>query len=440
MATAYQRDNGHWRVVVELERGPNGRRRRYFDAPTEEAAWKKMYAAYPAPMMTGVESKPERSGVTHQPDKSVTVVSELGKPLTLGDVDGLLRHHGLNPDDWQITNAVVNKWQTPAIDKKSGSWTQVWNYQLKVSMKPKLHLVLPTAARLDGPRYDPLPFHFDTEGSRLYAILPDQQIPFHDPVLHELVCDWLTTNVPEGLIISGDFYDFPSVSRHPKKAHELRMGGIQECLDVGYQVARDYVIAAGETCTERYIVPGNHEYRLQRAILDSIPEFYNLHRPEESTRLFSLEHLSRLDELGFKWAADPVYEEHYPQGHVTLSDKLAIYHGWVVRPDSGASALKTLETLGHSVIVGHTHRQSDVSHTFHEIDGKLRILRAAEAGTLAKVKGGLGYSMAPNWQPGFATVRLFPDGMFNIELAKYVNGVLMWGDQRYFKKSLRAAA
>jgi len=52
MATAYKRDNGSWRVVVELERGPDGtRRRQYFDGKTEELARAKMAAAFPDPIM-----------------------------------------------------------------------------------------------------------------------------------------------------------------------------------------------------------------------------------------------------------------------------------------------------------------------------------------------------------------------------------------------------
>lgn len=52
MATSYQRDNGSWRVAVELERDDDGRRRRrYFDAPTEDEAYARMAEAYPDPIM-----------------------------------------------------------------------------------------------------------------------------------------------------------------------------------------------------------------------------------------------------------------------------------------------------------------------------------------------------------------------------------------------------
>lgn len=284
-------------------------------------------------------------------------------------------------------------------------------------------------ARLEGPKYMAVPRVQD--GSELAVILPDQQIPFHDPELHLRVCDWLYANKPDRMILSGDFYDFPTISRHPRKAHELKMGNMQECLDVGYQIARDYVEAAGEGCYDRWVIPGNHEFRLQKAILENMPEFHGLHRPDEQTRLLGLPHLGRWDELGFKWAVDPVFQEDYPQGHVNITEKIAVYHGWLARRNAGQTALATLDHLGHSVIVGHTHRQAIVGHTYHEIDGTLRVLRAVEAGTLARVRGGLGYAVAPNWQPGFATVRVHSNGTFNVELATYVNGALLWSDQAY---------
>ncbi len=107
-------------------------------------------------------------------------------------------------------------------------------------------------------------------------------------------------------------------------------------------------------------------------------------------------------------------------------------HGWLARKGSGATALATLTYLGHSVIVGHTHRQALVYHTQHKIDGRVRIHCGIEAGTLAQVSGGLGYAVAPDWQPGFCTVYLNPDGTFSPSLATYVSGRLLWQGQAYW--------
>ena len=73
---------------------------------------------------------------------------------------------------------------------------------------------------------------------------------------------------------------------------------------------------------------------------------------------------------------------------------------------------------------------SEVFLTKHDIDGNTETLTGVECGTMAKIKQGLGYSVAPDWQAGFATATLFDDGKFNIDLAKFINGNLMWRDQR----------
>ena len=43
----------------------------------------------------------------------------------------------------------------------------------------------------------------------------------------------------------------------------------------------------------------------------------------------------------------------------------------------------------------------------------------------------LGYTVAPDWQQGFATATIYPDGTFKLDLATYVNNTLYWRDQRY---------
>ncbi len=51
MASTYQRNDGTWDVVVELERSPDGsRRRRHFSGATQEQAQARMAAAYPDPV------------------------------------------------------------------------------------------------------------------------------------------------------------------------------------------------------------------------------------------------------------------------------------------------------------------------------------------------------------------------------------------------------
>jgi hypothetical protein len=58
---------------------------------------------------------------------------------------------------------------------------------------------------------------------------------------------------------------------------------------------------------------------------------------------------------------------------------------------------------------------------------------------MCRVDGGLGYVVNPDWQAGFATAVVWPDGSHVLELATFVDGALRWRDQRYTARKLRAA-
>jgi len=177
---------------------------------------------------------------------------------------------------------------------------------------------------------------------------------------------------------------------------------------------------------------GNHEDRLRNATLDHLAGVHGLTQgagqgEDRGHPVLSIRHLLRLDELDVELGDE---NGEYAHDQVQVTPELAARHGWIARKGSGASALATIDHLRYSVVIGHTHRQSIVHHTAHSIDGKPKTLLGAEAGTLAKVQGGLGYAVAPDWQPGFATAQVWDDGQFKLDLATWVNGRLLWRDWR----------
>ena len=232
--------------------------------------------------------------------------------------------------------------------------------------------------------------------------------------------------------------DFPDISRHPDDPENT--ANANECMQVGYDLMRGYVDASPNT--QWQWMPGNHDQRLRDYLVKNAPRAYDVKRvdtPESDGEIVNrIQYLLRLDELEWEYI-DP--HGTYEDGQINLSPNLAVRHGWKVRPRSGETALKTLETLGYSILVGHTHRQAVVHHTFHEIDGQARQLLAAEIGCMCRldVRGFRdsrdrrfpAYATASNWQRGFATATIYPDGKFRVDLATFVNGVLLWRDQRY---------
>jgi hypothetical protein len=199
----------------------------------------------------------------------------------------------------------------------------------------------------------------------------------------------------------------------------------------------------GSTLLARWTkLMGNHDDRFHNFFLDkpSTAQVAEWKRPDtpngEGERLLDLRFAGRLDELDID-VVDTGGD--YSLGQVNLSKHLAVRHGWIARAGAGNSAQATLQSLRYSVIVGHTHRLAIVSHTSASIDGVTNTLQAAEAGCMCRVSqipaadGRVfpSYAVTPDWQQGFMTASIWPDGRFHLTPAVYVDGTLLYGDQRY---------
>jgi hypothetical protein len=335
-----------------------------------------------------------------------------------GDIRALLASRGLSEADWIVTRARVNEW---------GGEDGKENAQLRVDLAPRMSLLVP--AKTDG--WKPPPRAKASQGTNtgLVVCLGDHHAPRHSPALHQAVCEWLREFKPERGVILGDLLDFDQLSRHRRTPEWSNT--VQETIDAGYSILRAYVEASPGTRWQ--MLDGNHEERMRNSILDHLVSVFGVSQAitsdhPEPRPVLSTPFLLRLDELGIEWEQP---NGGYENAQIKLTSELAARHGWIASKGSGSSALKTIDHLRYSVIIGHTHRQAIVHHTAHSIDGKPKTLLGCEAGTLAEVEGGLGYANAPDWQMGFATAQVYAeDGTFKVDLATFVDGLLMWRDWR----------
>jgi hypothetical protein len=360
----------------------------------------------------------ESSSLTIKDDEAV-VSSDVTKEQ-LGDAETLIRERGLDPNEWIIERMKINEWDSP-----TGETLKQLTVHLKrrIALKfvsPAVHIppFTPSAAK------NTLPSNPDGV-FQLAVIVGDEQEPYSDPILKDLFLQWLTVNKPARGIHLGDLMDFPTISRH--KDNPEWAATVQECINTGYQTLRSYCEASHST--EWEFLVGNHDERLRTELLLRAERMYGIKPASidgtEQEDALSIKRLLHLDALRVKFI-DP--KGGYAHAHTKLSPLLGVRHGWL----TGANAaMSTLDRLGHSVIVGHTHHQRIHYKTIYGIDGQPQVLQAVEAGTMCKPEGGLGYVINPNWQQGFATATVWTDGSFNIELATYSNGVLRWRDQRY---------
>lgn len=349
----------------------------------------------------------------------------------MDDPDAMLCERGLDPEKWVIDGATINEWDGP----QSGG-NVVTYHQAKLTLKRKHPEATLLPARSDGWIAPPKKKLVDGE-TQLIVVVGDQQAPFQDDNLHALFCEWLDENRPDRGVSLGDTIDLGDISRH--RPDPDNFASLNECVQTGYDLLRGYVTASPGTNWE--ILDGNHDERLRNILLDkpSVRPLYGAKRadtPEEQgEEVLTIGHLMRLDELGINYVKP---QGAYSLDQIKLTDKLAVAHGWLATKGSGTSALATLNHLRYSIIVGHTHRQSIVYHTSHDIDDKTSTLVAAEAGCMCRIDQQIvngrkfpNYTPKPDWQQGFSTVTVHPDGYFKVDNATYVNGTLLWRDQCY---------
>jgi hypothetical protein len=341
-------------------------------------------------------------------------------PAEWGDIEALLVSRGLKPSEWIVVRVRVNEWG----ENSDGQPLK----QLRVDLVPStLEALLP--ARADGWRPPPRAVQAPRQDAELVVFFGDHHAPHHDPQLHQAACEWLRKNRPDRGVLCGDLLDYDTLSRHRQNPKWTRTA--QDCVDGAYSLLRGYIQASPGTRWQ--MLSGNHEDRMRNAAIDQLLGVHGLTQAVDPGQLrgravLSVSHLLRLDELGVEWVGS---DDEYTHAQVKVSKHLAARHGWIARKGSGSSALATLDHLRYSCVIGHCHRQALVFHTAHDMDGTPKQLVGVETGTMAQIRGGLGYSVAPDWQQGFATARIWPDGFFSADLAKYVGGSLVWANQRY---------
>lgn len=326
-------------------------------------------------------------------------------------VEQLLTEQGVDPGSVMPVQITANRWGDP--DDPST--------QLKVRVVPRWSAVMP--ARADGwkrPKCRKTP---TLKGVRHIVVISDHHCPHQDEDLHAATVQWLRDRQPGEIVVAGDLLDYDAVSRH--RANPEWAATLQDCIDSGYRVLRDYV----DACPDSHftMLAGNHEDRLRNAVLENLRAAFGVTRAryepdEQDHAVLSLPHLLRLDELGVEFVGGI---SPYSQYRHKLADTVAVRHGYMSRSGAGASAIATVRHLRHSCIIGHCHRLAVVHLTEHDIDGKARTLVGAEAGTMAKIEGGLGYAVAPDWQQGFISLRIWPDGGVAVTPVPFVTGRLL---------------
>jgi predicted phosphodiesterase len=257
-------------------------------------------------------------------------------------------------------------------------------------------------------------------------VIGDHHAPHHDRDFHRLFCQWIADDQPDEIIVNGDLLDAATLSRHRTRPESGYDNPINECIQQGYEILRDY----REACPDARILlqRGNHDERLENALIDSLTALYRVRAADDDVPALSLEKLLLLSHLRVDYS-DEVWDRS--KLAVLRNRRLSARHGLSTTRNATG---KALTDLGGSTVLGHSHRLSVQYRTqWHPEDGQETRV-AIEAGCAATIEGGLGYvsGSEPDWQQGCVLVHAWSDSDFTVTPVVYLPGRLMIPDGRRY--------
>jgi len=235
----------------------------------------------------------------------------------------------------------------------------------------------------------------------------DIHIPYHDHGALAVAMAYAADYKPTVIVLNGDVLDFHEVSSHPQDKHNVIT--FEDELSEGRQFLR--AVRAAHPKAEIVFTMGNHEDRLQRYLTQRAPELSSL------TEL-ALDRVLDFEALGIRFINA---DDKYPIG------PLEVFHGSIIRKDSGNSARAHMERRGGGVLMGHTHRLAMVSKT-----DRNGTHWAVENGHLSDPSPS--WTVDPNWQQGFTTIDYVGD-LLSVRLHHVAGGRLLVGDRLYTAKA-----
>lgn len=235
-------------------------------------------------------------------------------------------------------------------------------------------------------------------------ILSDIHIPYHDVEALALALEYTKDKKPDHIVLAGDIMDCYQISSYIKDPGRI------ETFQDELEQTRSFMQLLRKTFPKARIdyLEGNHEHRLEKQILDKLPQL-------ALVDCIEIPALLKLDSLNITY-----YDSSQ---HICLGE-LEVIHGNMVRSGSGASAKAHHMKTGGSVLHGHVHRLG----TFYKTN-RWGVHVAIENGHLASLE--VDYVDRPDWQQGFTEVDYFEDGRFSFRQHKIDNGCLIVDGQLY---------
>lgn len=345
---------------------------------------------------------------------------------------------GINPNEWEITSQKVNMWQVGAkseqkdltwVDgKKSGTvysdgeLSKTYLYQITVKLsKIKRKPVHAT--------FNPIIIQSDFESRGLekndlanteILYICDPHFGYRDTIYGELIPFHLRGFLSDLMLISNnhnpditiwngdllDLADWSSFDTDPELLFTTQLAGIEAA----------WVLSQFRENTERQILlEGNHEQRLNRAIVKNMQSSFELKSVDEldGDSLLSVPKFLALDSIGTEWIGG------YPDSRIKIGNAI-FEHGNTVRKGSARTVAYMIKEAAVSRFFGHIHRTELASKWVSDIKSQIWV---GSPGCACNKQYVPGANNTHNWQVGAFYITLNPDGdVMNVELINHSEG------------------
>jgi hypothetical protein len=338
-------------------------------------------------------------------------LNEANNVKTLED---LLREAAVDLDVWRCEKHEIKTWPTTAKNKYTQTLISRRNWQVnarfvRINPVPILPAVQPVGIDVEIPAPGRAATGGKREGIHAALILTDPQFgfrkdiytgaldPFHDRAALDVALQIAQALQPDRIIWVGDMEDLPDWSDRFLRSPEFYWSTQPGIIETVWWLAQ-FRLACPDAKIE--ILEGNHDKRLEDALLRHLPAAYNLHPPSEMhlPPAMSIPRLLDLERLHIEYVPD------YPNGQIWLNEAGVVIHGDVARGQSHATVSHVVKASDVTVIQGHIHRLEWASRTIHGAYGR-RPIYAFCPGCLCRVDGIVpGAKARQNWQQGIAVV------------------------------------
>lgn len=241
------------------------------------------------------------------------------------------------------------------------------------------------------------PFVLPKSATRI-LLLSDIHVPYHNIEAITKAIEYAKENDVNAIIFNGDTVDCYALSRYEKDPRKRRFA---EELELTRQLLKAFRDAFDGV--PMYFKLGNHEERYEAYLRTKAPELLG-------TSEFTLDTLLRFGEYGVTLIQDK---------RIMKAGKLNILHGH----EFGRSVFSPVNPArGYymrakaSVICGHNHQTSE--HSENNLEGK--VVTTWSTGCLCEMHPQ--YMPINKWNHGFAFVRVFEDGGFEVDNLKIIKG------------------